>query len=620
VNKRTKVLMAIGVIAALVVGWQVIAFANHVHEHFLVQLPDSNFEIDGAEPASVTIPNPDTTPGAPATITVPNPGANLKVDHDGTVPADDPDTPEEETLFPELDDWESVDEIRVADTASGQRDESFGNGTKEDTAVPSVVDGGIPPSKSDLKFFGVYQEGDTATGFLNLYWSRVQEPTGTTNMDFEFNKNKCEHVDDDNNPATPAWIDADNDPKTFDTAEDGSTCSANHVTPVRSQGDSLIQYDLSQGGRNPTLWLSTWVTTGNKSQCEASNTLPCWSTKENLTASGEATGSINNVPIPADEADGLGAHSARTFGEAQVKLSALIPEGSCVGIGAAYLKGRSSDSFTSALKDFVPPESVDITNCGKVIIRKVTDPATDTTASFGYTMAGGFATTPTSSNTFSLKNGENKTYTGVVLTPANSTGYTVNETTIPSSWEFVSVNCGASTGVPNSSAGYQINGSTVTFKIDSASDILDCTYTNRQVTTTLGTEQSFIPQDKAIVGGSPNSGFNGTVDFRLYTGPTCSGTLLAEMLDRPLSGTTANSFATTNNDGDDTDAQGTPVDTIDGHTITEPGGTFSWKVKYEGDTVDPNATPADTVAHPVQETCIEESTLTIDNDNRPATP
>ena len=64
----------------------------------------------------------------------------------------------------------------------------FGNGSKENTAVPSVIDGSIPPNKSDLKFFGVYQEGTTSTGFLNLYWSRVQDPQGTTNMDFEFNQ------------------------------------------------------------------------------------------------------------------------------------------------------------------------------------------------------------------------------------------------------------------------------------------------------------------------------------------------------------------------------------------------------------------------------------------------
>jgi hypothetical protein len=85
-------------------------------------------------------------------------------------------------------DWANVAEARQADTTSGPTDESFGEGSKEDTAVPEVVDGSIPPNKSDLKFFGAYQEGNTSSGFLNLFWSRVQDPQGTTNMDFELYK------------------------------------------------------------------------------------------------------------------------------------------------------------------------------------------------------------------------------------------------------------------------------------------------------------------------------------------------------------------------------------------------------------------------------------------------
>src|SRR5215207_5873053 len=142
---------------------------------FATSLPGSNFEIDN--------------------------NANLKVD--GAVP-------------PSLD-WANVTEARKADKPSGANDDSFGNGTKEDTAVPSVVSGSIPPNKSDLLNFGAYLE-TTPTGArnLNVFWHRVQEPSGTTNMDFEFNKS--------------------------------GTLSANGVTPVRSAGDVLIQYDLSQGG------------------------------------------------------------------------------------------------------------------------------------------------------------------------------------------------------------------------------------------------------------------------------------------------------------------------------------------------------------------------------------
>jgi hypothetical protein len=248
-------------------------------------------------------------------------GSNFEIDTDANLKVDDP--------APSLD-WASVTEIRKQDTASGPTDESFGQGSKEDTAVPSVVDGSIPPNKSDLKFFGVYQEGTTSSGFLNLFWSRVQDPSGTTNMDFEFNKNKA-----------VAGV-------------------GNGVTPLRTAGDLLVIYDLAQGGTHPVLSLRTW--TGS-----------AWGAPVDLTGSGKATGSINTSPIPAGESDGLGAHSARTFGEAQIDLSAIFDPNSCESFGSAYLKSRSSDSFTAALKDFVPPQDINLSNCGKVKIVKTDD-------------------------------------------------------------------------------------------------------------------------------------------------------------------------------------------------------------------------------------------------------
>src|ERR671922_2927014 len=252
------------------------------------------------------------------------PGSNFEIDVDANLRVDDP--------APSID-WANVAETRKADKPSGATDDSFTEGTKEDTEVPVVETGSIPPNKSDLLNFGAYLE-TTATGqrFLNLFWHRVQEPSGTTNMDFEFNQS--------------------------------STLSANGVTPVRTAGDLLIQYDLSQGGTNPQLFVSRWVTSGDASQCEASNALPCWSTKVNLTAAGDAAGAIKTSAIPANESDGLGAISARTFGEAQLDFDALTGgTGACVSFGSVYLKSRSSDSFTSALKDFIAPTAVSINNC-----------------------------------------------------------------------------------------------------------------------------------------------------------------------------------------------------------------------------------------------------------------
>src|SRR5215207_4401351 len=140
--KRISLVLATAIAMAtvLLVGMQV-AFASHPE----VSLPGSNFEIDV--------------------------DANLKVD--------DP--------APSID-WASVNEVRKVDLASGSGDDSFGQGTKEDTAVPTVVSGSIPPNKSDLLNFGVYLETVGGQNFLHLFWHRVQEPSGTTNMDFEFNQ------------------------------------------------------------------------------------------------------------------------------------------------------------------------------------------------------------------------------------------------------------------------------------------------------------------------------------------------------------------------------------------------------------------------------------------------
>ena len=387
----------IGLAAMLVAITAVLVFALAAST---ASLPGSNFEIDG----------------------VPS-GANLIVN--GQAPAID---------------WASVNETRKTDLPPGSNDDSFGQGTKEDTPVPSVVTGSIPPNKSDLTNFGVYLEENANGRFLNLFWRRVQDPSGTTNMDFELNQS--------------------------------SVTSANGITPVRTAGDVLIQYDLANGGTNPELFLSRWVTTGAGSQCQANNAVPCWGTRVNLSASGDAIGSINLQAIPANESDGLGATSIRTFGEAQIDFDALTGGGgpTCSLFGSAYLKSRSSDSFTAALKDFIAPVPVDLDQCATVIIRKVTDPVSDPDdVQFGYTKD--IDTAPASTNTFTLGHGQNKTYNNVLL----GDDYTVTEDDLPTGWDFDNVNCSASTGVTVDTSAAPL----ITFDIDNKDDIVDCTYTNK---------------------------------------------------------------------------------------------------------------------------------------------
>jgi hypothetical protein len=256
-------------------------------------------------------------------------------------------------------DWASVSETRKADTPSGQGDNSFTQGTDEQDEPPIVGAGGIPPSKSDLETFGVYTETVGTNSYLHMFWVRVQDPSGTTNMDFEFNQNTC------NPPSQTAG------------------CSANGVTPTRLPGDLLVTYNLGNGGTSVDLFLHEWVTTG---ACEdsqeggsgggtASVASPCWSVGEDLDAAAAAAGSVNTVAIPSGQADGLGALDARTFGEASLDLQAVFGQ-SCFSIGSAYLKSRSSDTFTSAMKDFIAPTPFNISNCGSLKIVKQDDAGT----------------------------------------------------------------------------------------------------------------------------------------------------------------------------------------------------------------------------------------------------
>ena len=57
--------------------------------------------------------------------------------------------------------------------------------------------------------------------------------------------------------------------------------------------------------------------------------------------------------------------SVHTFGEASVNLQAtgIFQAGECVSFGKAYLKSRSADAFTSEIKDFISPASINISNC-----------------------------------------------------------------------------------------------------------------------------------------------------------------------------------------------------------------------------------------------------------------
>ena len=456
-------------------------------------------------------------------------GSNFEIDTDANLKVDD--------ASPSID-WASVTEDRKAELFTGSLDESFGNGSKENTPVPSVVDGGIPPNKSDLTHFGVYQEGDTTAGFLNMFWSRVQEPSGTTNMDFELNKLYC------------------------DGSAGDTDCTSNGLTPKRSAGDFLITYDLSQGGTNPQIRYREW--NGNA-------TSGSWGPETQLTAAGAATGSINTLAIPAGESDGLGARSPRTFGEAQIRLSALLGSttptnpADCRSFGSVYLKSRSSDSFTAALKDFVPPVSTNITNCGSVKIEKRAGSATgDLLNGAGFTLYKDVAplggTPPKGAEdvlTFSDwscttagSGADAGTCTMVNVPPGQ---YWLVETTVPAGYDKVADQIVTVSGTTQVVVGPIVN-----------------LPANRE--TTLTTAQRFVPNDSATIEVADDQGaLAGSMRFRLYDNATCTGTALYD------SGAINITTGTANNSG------GKLRRTVSSSNTTaygDPAKSFYWLVTY----------------------------------------
>ena len=149
--------------------------------------------------------------------------------------------------------------------------------------------------------------------------------------------------------------------------------TANGYTPVRTAGDILVLYDLSKGGSVPTLAFSRWVTTGNAATvCEASNTVPCWGKRTAILTGASAAVNLGTVtdPILAPGQASARTLDVLTFGEASIDLqtTGVFQSGSCVSFGRAYLKSRSSDAFTSEIKDFIAPIPISVTNCAPVKI------------------------------------------------------------------------------------------------------------------------------------------------------------------------------------------------------------------------------------------------------------
>ncbi|HEV2235574.1 MAG TPA: hypothetical protein VGR57_02840 [Ktedonobacterales bacterium] len=432
-------------------------------------------------------------------------------------------------------DWQNVAGLNHGiDLPSGTSDNSFGQGTKEDSPNVTVVTGSIPNQKSDLtRFYEASEIGSNTDNFLYLAWERANS-LGTANLDFEINQS-----------ATAGF----------------TTSTTGPVTLNRTAGDLLVTFDFTNGGGKPTLGLLTWLTAaaGNTaSQCFSGSTLPCWGNQETLNGT-DSIGAVNNLdpvtdPLFPTEANYQNPVPALQFGETAIDLTkaGVFPAGTCKAFGSAFVKSRSSASFTAEVKDFIAPIPVNIANCGTITVHKITIPAGGT--GFSYTTTGGAPL----GGSFSLNDGDTKTFKDVPIG-----GYSVTESP-KTGWDFVSLTCTAT----GSGTGDSISGETASITISALGEV-DCTYTNHihaspTIATTLSAttvNTGTAVHDSATLSGATFDA-GGTVTYTVFTDNNCSSAVL-------------NSSSTVNvTNGVVPDSQ--PV------TFNTPG-TFFWQAAYSGD-------------------------------------
>jgi hypothetical protein len=151
------------------------------------------------------------------------------------------------------------------------------------------------------------------------------------------------------------------------------------------------------------------------------------------------------------------------------------------------------------MKDLVGPGDINITNCGRVIIRKVTDPSPDPTdTTFTYATTGGL-----DPETFGLKNGESRDYGGEVFAGS----YSVTEDDPSPVFALTALDCSASDTSHGTTINTDLATLTVSFDLKPL-DTVDCTYTN-----TLQTGAIKITKTRKHAAAGPGDHPHPGVDF-----------------------------------------------------------------------------------------------------------
>jgi hypothetical protein len=451
----------------------------------------------------------------------------------------------------------------IEDAQVTTSDTAFAGGTKQDNACPSVGTGKAP-NKDDLKRIYIANKTVNNKTYLALGWVRIPQNTtsASAHVAFEFNQNQT----------------------LCGAGSDGLVTRS-----TANGGDMLIVYDFEGSSTDtPAIKLSRWIGSG---ACEVgSNSPPCWGNTQVLTDLGFAEGKVNTSDV-GSVTDTIGPITPQNlgnneFGEAIIDLTSagvIDPTNptSCISFGRVFGVSRSSGQSSQAqMKDLVGPGDISITNCATVIIHKVTVPSPDTTTDFNYTK--NFTTDPTSIATFTLKDGETKTYSGSVFPKIDAT---VIESDPSPQYALTSITCTAA----STATGISTNLTTRTLEFDIASgQLLECTFTNtrQKVQSSLDTDPWIYPNDDATVdAGTGETNVTGSVTFKLYGGATAAaaltncqanaatGLLYSETVNLPAATGTSKTVSTSN-----PGTTGNPTS-----VKVESDATVYWRVSYSGD-------------------------------------
>ena len=343
--------------------------------------------------------------------------------------------------------------------------------------------------------------------------------------------------------------------------------------------DLLVISNFSNGGTTSTIFVYKWDTTcasgvpkpaagdcgdANLRLLQSSTAALC---ADGLDDSDPFCGIVNPddgeiAPWPYTDKSGNDTYLQGEFYEAGVNLSTLGLAGTC--FASVVTETRSSTSTTATLKDFIL-ESFDVcaptmdtqSSTQTSVVRGVT-PVFDTAivqiigaatppdaaGSVSFSLCGPFATKAAAECT----TGGTAVGAAVPLSNADCIPVSGSNTDGKSCAKSLTVNVTGQTGIRGPLAvGFYCWGAVADLtNYDDPPRFHNATTECFEVTDTssVATEQRWLPNDKATVTSTGGSTLAGSVDFTLYENNNCSGTPAATFADRPID---ANGVALTNN-------------------------------------------------------------------------